>query len=234
MLGQEIYRIKSNTEFRTFVQASTFSEIVGGQASIAPVGSGISGFFVEAQMPNIIQTRTQSGEDVSGPKYQVNDYQIAASTHLANNELNSGNMIVGDKNGNIIPQKALKDVPDISVNLVKAWSMQESHAGTNGSILQVNNNGDFTPDKTAIGITKGATFSTNKEINLSIRYAIGKGFSSSPNYSKDGSGKIISRNWSWRGWNEAIKGYNGGGVKGYEKYIQTMLNQSRTPKPSNY
>ncbi|WP_228458398.1 RHS repeat domain-containing protein [Chryseobacterium hagamense] len=121
MLGQEIYRIKSNTEFRTFVQASTFSEIVGGQTSIAPVGSGISGFFVEAQMPNIIQTRTQSGEDVSGPKYQVNDYQIAASTHLSNNELNSGTMIVGDKNG----------------NLVKAWSMQESHAGTNGSIYKL-------------------------------------------------------------------------------------------------
>jgi len=234
MQGQEVYRIKSNTEFKTYVQASTFSELIGSNTSIAPFGSGISGYFVQAQMPNIIQTRTQSGEDVSGSKYQANDYQIAASTHLANNELNSGSMIVGDKNGNIIPQGALKDVPDISVNLVKAWSMQESHSGTNGSILQVNNNGDFTPDKTSIGITKGATFSTNQEVNLAIRYAIGKGFTSSPNYSKDGSGKIISRNWSWHGWNAAIKGYNGGGVQGYEKYIQTMVNESQKPKPSNY
>jgi RHS repeat-associated protein len=134
-------------------------------------------FFTEVAMPNIITERTQSGENVQGPEYQANDYQIAASTFLTNEELNSGNMVVADKGGNIIGQSDLKNVPDISPTMVKAWSMQESHAGVNGAILQVNNAGDFTPDKTAIGITKGAKFSTHQEINLAIRYAMGKGFS---------------------------------------------------------
>lgn len=143
-------------------------------------------------------------------------------------------MTVADRNGNIIPQNELTMVPDISVNLVKAWSMQESHAGTKGSILQVNNNGDFTPDKTAIGITKGATFSANMEIGLAISYAIGKGFTSTPNYAADKSGKIESRNWTWNGWEKAIKGYNGGGVKKYGEYVMQMLNESSKPKPQNY
>lgn len=225
--GQETNRIVSNTIFKTYVEDG---KIDFTRASI---------FHTEVQMPNIIQNRINengSSENVTGSKYQANDYQIAASTYLTNQELNSSffKPTVADRNGNIVPSSELSNVSNISVDTVKAWSMQESHAGVNGSILQVNNSGDFTPDKTAIGITKGATFSTHQEINLAIRYAIGKGFTSSPNYASDGSGNIISRNWSWGGWVKALNGYNGNGVPNYASKIQTMVNESKEPKPSNY
>ncbi|MFY7937495.1 MAG: hypothetical protein ACOVOQ_08960 [Flavobacterium sp.] len=224
--GQETYRIKSSTIFKTYVEDG---KIDFSRPNI---------FHTEAQMPNIIQYReNEKGklEDVSGSKYQANDYQIAASTYLTNQELNSSwKPIVSDRNGNIVPNNELNKVSNITVDQVKAWSMQESHAGVGGSILQVNNNGDFNPDKLMLGITKGATFSAHQEINLAIRYAIGKGFTSTPNYAGDGSGTIISRNWSWNGWTKALNGYNGNGVPNYARKIQTMVNESKEPKPSNY
>ena len=225
--GEETSRIKSNTVFKTYVE--------DGKVSLSrPYLT-----YKEVQMPNIIQTRVDEkgkSENVSDSQYQSNDYQIAASTFLTNQSLNEiFKPTVSDRNGNIVPNNELSKVPDISVDTVKAWSMQESHAGAKGSsILQVNNNGDFTPDKTTLGISKGATFTTHQEISLAIRYAIGKGFSSTPNYSSDGSGKIISRNWSWNGWTRALNGYNGGGVPNYAQKIQTMENQSKEPNPSDY
>jgi hypothetical protein len=224
--GQETNRIVSSTIFKTYVE--------DGKIDF----SRASAFHTEVQMPNIIQNRiNESGgsENVSGSKYQANDYQIAASTFLTNQELNSFfKPSVADRNGNIVPSSELSNVSNISVDKVKAWSMQESHAGVNGSILQVNNSGDFTPDKIAIGITSGATFSTHQEINLAIRYAIGKGFTSTPNYASDGSGSIISRNWNWGGWTKALNGYNGNGVPNYASKIQTMVKESKEPKPNNY
>ncbi len=215
MQGKEVSRIKSDTEFRTYVQNN-------------------DGTKVEVPMPNVIQTRTQSGENVTAPQYQKNDYQIAASTYLTNQELNSGNMVVGDRGGNIIPQPYLESVSDISVNMVKAWSMQETHAGLTGSILQVNNKGDFTPDKKALGMTKGATFTTHQEINLAIRYAIGKGFSiSGVKYSNQG--KTVTRDYRWNGWTSALKGYGPGSKNPkYQDYINTMMNESKKPTPTNY
>ncbi|MCD0479257.1 hypothetical protein LPB90_12390 [Chryseobacterium sp. LC2016-29] len=228
--GQEIHRIKSNTQFKTFVQATTFSEMTSLQATMGPMGSGTSGLFVEAQMPNVIQTREDNNgriENVSAPMYQENDYQIAASTHLTNNELNSGSMIVVDRGGNVIPQSSLSNVSDLSVNKVKAWSMQESHAGTdlNGAgILQVNVAGDFTKDKTGLGIIKGAVYSTHKEINLAIRYAIGKGFIS------NGKG-----NWNWKGWTEALRRFGPGSKDPkYQDRINGMEKNSKIPTPQDY
>lgn len=224
--GEETNRIKSNTVFKTYVE--------DGKVSLSRPYLN----YTEVQMPNVIQTRVDekgNQENVSGSEYQKNDYQIAASTFLTNQAL-SGDFkpTVSDRNGNVVPNNELSQVPSISVDTVKAWSMQESHAGTSGSILQVNNNGDFTPDKTTLGISKGATFTTHQEISLAIRYAIGKGFSSTPNYANDGSGTIVSRNWSWNGWTKALNGYNGGGVPNYAGKIQTMVNQSKEPNSSNY
>ena len=226
--GIETNRIKSNTQFVTFVEKG-----LNYDYSKDNFFNKFSN-YVQVQMPNVIQTRTQSNEDVTGPKYQVNDYQIAASTYLTNQELNSGNIIVADRGGNIIPQSNLTNVSDISVDTVKAWSMQESHAGTTGNILQVNNAGDYTNDKLALGITNDAVFSTHQEINLAIRYAIGKGFSvTGVVYSNNG--KTVNRTYEWKGWSEAIKGY-GPGAKNpnYQNYINTMQNESVEPKLKNY
>ncbi|GAA4149493.1 DUF6443 domain-containing protein [Chryseobacterium ginsenosidimutans] len=228
--GEEVYRIKSNTEFKTYVQATVLSEFGDPNRTTAPFNSGVSGVFVPAQMPNVIQTREDNNgrlEDVSGKEYQQNDYQIAASTHLTNNELNSGLMVVVDRGGHEISQNSLKNVEDISVNKVKAWSMQETHAGTEsnrGGILQVNVNGDFTPDKTGLGIKKGAVYTPHNQINLAIRYAIGKGFTA------DGKG-----NWNWNGWTEALKRF-GPNAKDprYQERINKMEVKSRYPGPVDY
>lgn len=216
--GQETNRIISNTVFKTYVQDNNVN-------FMRPYL-----FYAEAQMPNVIQNRVNNNggnEDVSGSQYQKNDYQIAASTYLTNQELNSGFMNVVDRGGHNIPSSNLVNVPDISVDTVKAWSMQETHAGTDlggSGILQVNVAGDHTADKSSLGITKGSVFSANSEINLAIRYAIGKGFSS------DGKG-----NYTWKGWDGALKGF-GPGAKdpNYVQKINTMQSESTEPTPTNY
>lgn len=216
--GVETKRIESNTVFKTYVE--------DGNVDLQRTYLN----YAEVQMPNVIETRVgNSGqiEDVSGSKYQANDYQIAASTYLTNKELNSGFMQVVNRGGNIIPSSNLESVPDISVDKVKAWSMQETHAGTdNGSsgILQVNVGGDYTNDKKGLGITKGATFSAHQEINLAIRYAIGKGFTS------DGKG-----NFTWQGWTEALRRFGPGSKdKEYQNKINAMEQNSREPNPTDY
>lgn len=218
MQGQETNRIESNTVFKTYVE--------DGNVDLSRTYLN----YAEAEMPNVMQTRVGNGgqiEDVTATKYQANDYQIAASTYLTNKELNSGFMQVVNRGGNIIPSSNLESVPDISVDKVKAWSMQETHAGTdNGSsgILQVNVGGDYTNDKAGLGITKGATFSAHQEINLAIRYAIGKGFTS------DGKG-----NYTWQGWTEALRRFGPGSKdKEYQNKINTMEQNSREPNPTDY
>ena len=224
--GEEVNRIESNTIFETYVMnKNADSHVMDGTHYLNKVG------WDKVKMPNIIQNRTQTNEDVTFPKYQENDYQIAASTYLTNQELNSES-IVGDRGGNIVPQEALLKVPDISPTMVKAWAMQESHSGVTGSILQVNNKGDYTKDKLSIGITKGSTLSAHQNINLAIRYLIGKGFTSTVKYSN--SGKTINRNYSWNGWNTALKFYNETGVKGYSNYINTMIKESKQGASENY
>ena len=216
--GQETSRVVSNTVFKTYVE--------DGNVNF----SRPQLTYAEAQMPNVIQNRVNNNggnEDVSGSQYQANDYQIAASTFLTNQELNSGFMNVVDKGGHNIPSSNLENVPDISVDNVKAWSMQETHAGTDlggSGILQVNVGGDHTPDKLGLGITKGSTFSAHGEINLAIKYAIGKGFSS------DGKG-----NYTWKGWDAALKGFGPGSKDpNYVKKINTMQSESKEPTAKDY
>lgn len=63
--AQEVYRIKSSTEFKTYIPAS--------------VGQGNGSGYQEAGMPKV-------AEGYEDPKYQANDYQIAASTAIFNNK----------------------------------------------------------------------------------------------------------------------------------------------------
>jgi len=220
--GQEVYRIESKILFVTLVQT--------GERKLSNGFTGLE----RAPMPNVIQTRPQSNEDVTAPKYQVNDYQIAASTFIANSKLKNGDMKVVDRGGDVIPQSDLENVEAITPTMVKAWSMQESHAGTNGAILQVNNAGDFSPDKAGLDIKKGTRYSTHEQINLAISYAIGKGFSVTGITYKD-QGKTKIKTYRWNGWTEAFRGY-GPGKKNphYQDYINTMVNESKPPNLTNY
>ena len=233
--GVEYHRVQSKTLFVTYVDVINKIEYFNPHYDAKSNSwqifeSRTITSQVKVPMPKIIQTRVDNNgrvEDVTNPKYQVNDYQIAASTFLTNNELKSGVMSVVDRGGNFIPSINLKVVPEIPVDRVKAWSMQETHAGTENDgagILQVNVVGDFTKDKTGLGITKGAVYSAHKEINLAIRYAIGKGFTS------DGKG-----NWTWNGWIEALKRFGPGSKDPlYQDKIMNMENQSKEPKPKDY
>jgi RHS repeat-associated protein len=133
--GTEVHRIKNDKVFETYIQSTTNA----GNPSQNTTG------WVSVPMPNIIQTRTQSGEIVSGAEYQANDYLIAARTGYFNQAKNAGTLELYTQGGNAAPQEFVKSIPDLDPTLVKAMTIQESHGGVTGitDIMQVNNGGDL-------------------------------------------------------------------------------------------
>lgn len=189
--------------------------------------------FSQVPMPNVIQERTQSGDDTTGFGYQKNDYIIAARTGLFNQTKNAGLLKLYTESGNEIPQEAVKNIPDLDPTLVKAMATQESNNGISGitDIMTANNNGDYDPYKTAYGLTKGETVDVNRSLYLGIRFLATKGFR---NGIKDGK-------FTFQGWFRAAGNYNGWGIENkleikikdratpsyYEKYIKTMVDESK-------
>ncbi|MBE4949564.1 hypothetical protein IMX10_12925 [Chryseobacterium culicis] len=220
--GVEVHRIKSDTQFKTYIQAST-------NASSNPAQSTAD--WKSVPMPNIIQHRPQSNEDVSGVAYQENDYQIAARTGYFNQAKNSGQLNLVTEGGNPIPTEATKDIPDLDPTLVKAVTVQESNAGTTGitDIMQANVPGDWSKMKSSYQLTKGEKTSETNSLYAGTRVLATKGFKGG--VSVDKSGKVT---YKFQGWAKAVEAYNGGGTAGYQKSVLQMKQESKKPKPSDY
>ncbi|WP_446661265.1 hypothetical protein [Chryseobacterium taihuense] len=153
-------------------------------------------------MPNIIQQRPQSGENVSGSAYQENDYQIAARTGYFNQSKNSGQLDLVTEGGNPIPQDAIKGIPDLDPTLVKAVTVQEPNAGTSGisDIMQANVPGDWSKIKSSYQLTKGEkTSETNSLFAVSkilAHYAGEKGISGYTGIYSGSRGSAITHPYS--------------------------------------
>lgn len=221
--GTEVYRVKSNTEFRTYIQATN-------NASNNPQVSTAG--WKEVPMPNIIQNK--GGENVSTPEYQANDYQIAARTGYFNQAKNSGKLNLFTEGGNPIPKEALKGVPDLNPTLVKAITIQESNGGTTGvtDIMQTNVKGDWHGGemKSNYSLKYGEGASVTNSLYAGTRILATKGFKGGVTYDAK-SGKVT---FKFQGWSEAVKNYNGGGVAGYQNSVLQMQQDSKKPNPTNY
>ncbi|VXC03113.1 RHS repeat-associated core domain protein-containing protein [Flavobacterium sp. 9AF] len=220
--GEEVHRIKSDSEFKTFIQSS------GNAQHPTKSSSG----WTEVSMPNIIQERTQTGENTTGASYQENDYIIAARTGLFNQTKNNGNLQLYTEGGAAIPKEVSSEIPDLDPTLVKSIAIQESHNGTTGvdDIMTANNPGDYKAYKTAYGLSNSESPNTNRSLYLGIRFLATKGFRGGVTYNKDTGEKT----YTFQGWNSAAGSYNGGGVEGYQGYVETMVNESKKPTSCDY
>ncbi|MDR6488484.1 RHS repeat-associated protein [Chryseobacterium vietnamense] len=221
--GVEVHRIKSDTQFKTYIQEST-------NASNNPAQSTAG--WKSVPMPNIIQHRPQSNEDVSGAAYQENDYQIAARTGYFNQAKNSGQLNLVTEGGNSIPTEATKGIPDLDPTLVKAVTVQESNAGTTGitDIMQANVPGDWSKMKSSYQLTKGEKTSETNSLYAGTRVLATKGFKGGVSVDS----KTGKATYKFQGWAKAVEAYNGGGTAGYQKSVLQMQQESKKPKPSDY
>lgn len=227
--GQEIKRIESNTEFKTYVvveERSMLQNLKSGE-SAATVS-----MVMEAAMPGV-------AAGYEAPVYQKNDYQIAASTFLMNREIakaemsgNTSNLPTPDNN-----HKIGTDLPGLlDVNVVKAMVLTESRGGTlsgatgtgTTDIMQSNVPGDWSKTKESLGLTKNQGMTPETSINAGVKLLFLKGMAS------DKGGLMNWRNGQNGDWSDAVKRYNGGGDPDYQKKIQEKLNSMTPATPSNY
>ncbi|KFF11062.1 hypothetical protein IW15_18065 [Chryseobacterium soli] len=222
--GQEVHRIKSNTQFKTYIQATA-------NASDYPQRN--SAGWKEVPMPNIIQSK--GGENVSGSEYQANDYQIAARTGYFNQAKNSGALDLVTEGGNPIPKEALKGIPDLDPTLVKAMTVQESNAGTTGTtdIMQTNVKADWQGGemKSKYGLKFGEGASVTNSLFAGTRILGTKGFKDGITYDS----KTGKSTFTFKGWLNAVGAYNStAGTPGYKQGVQTMQQNSKKPTPNDY
>jgi hypothetical protein len=110
--------------------------------------------------------------------------------------------------------------------------MEESKMGTaKGGMgtaktdpMQVNNNGDWSNDKTSVGLTKGQSMNAGISINAGVGMLVLKGMKSgaSGNYT------------TWRGDRNAVQKYNGGGNPSYVNDVFKYFNSVQSATRSNY
>jgi RHS repeat-associated protein len=221
--GNETKRIKSETEFKTYVQIG-----------VAPHWGGIGPLYAEAQMPNIIQEK--GNDNTTGPKYQEHDYQIAASTLIFNLEKNTGNLQLYTDGGDAIPKSANSQVPNLDPTLVKAIATNETGAGVTGlsDIMASNATGDWVDSKSVYGLEKGVTPTVKESVNAGIEMLASKGFKGGVTYDKTTG----QQTYTFQGWGAATTKYNGPGAAKYDQdytgRVQTMVTNAQTPKPENY
>ncbi|MCB0643517.1 MAG: RHS repeat-associated core domain-containing protein, partial [Phaeodactylibacter sp.] len=221
--GREIHRVKSNTEFRTFIQVGASSaNFKDGSNGFNPSG----GMFIEAPMPGV----ASGFEDA---KFQQYDHEIAAETAIFNYNLDkagAGGYVNGAAS---LPTKgegySLGSLPEgnLDVNLVKAMVLEESRAGnfTGGSgtgatdIMQVNNKGDWSELKPQLGLSYGQAMTPQSSVRAGLGLLFLKSMPANDN-------KVMNFS-SWNVW-----GYNGGGNPNYSAEVQKFLN-SMTPATNN-
>ena len=230
--GEEIYRVKTskvnatyvynlNTKAHLDISKYTNDQIVNAAQS-KKSGCG----WVFAEMPKVIQNRTQSKEDVSGQEYQVNDYVIAARTNLFNQSKNNGSIQLYTDGGDEIPKSTNNQIPDLDPTLVKAIAIQEKHNGVTGftDILSANNKGDFGKLKSKLGLTEdGPELSVSNSLYYGIRILASKGFKGGVTYDK----KTGDKTYTFQGWDEATKSFNGGGNEKYLDSVKKMVSDAK-------
>ena len=217
--GVEVYRIKNDNVYKTYIQTSK------SYYDPAKTNRG----WKEVPMPKIIQTRPSTHENVSDNKYQENDYLIAARTGYFNQAKKYGVLDLYAEGGKEIPTEAIKQIPDLDPTLVKAICIQESHAGLKSQdIMTSNNPGDWEDGKLkeAYGMKKTDNLDVSNSLYYGIRILATKGFKGGITYNKN-TGKL---SYEFRGWGSATNNFNGGGVKNYQKDVETMVKEA---KPRN-
>jgi len=184
-------------------------------------------------MPKSWMKRPGTNENVSGTAYQENDYLIAAETGYFNQQKNAGTVQLYTEGGNLILSESIKELSDLDPTLIKAMSIQESHAGTTGTvdIMQVNAKGDWDDTKTKYGLEKEKSVSSKSEsVIKGIRRLGTKGFKGGVTYDK----KTGKSTYTFQGWGSATNSYNGGGVPNYQEHVEQMVNESKTFTTSDY
>lgn len=125
-------------------------------------------------------------------------------------------------------------------SVVKAWALQESGGHreifTRGDMMQMNNAGDWAPEKEWFGVQRGERLSPEESLRAALQWAYYKGEETRP--IRDGR---ISDGWypTLRGgevlegyesrftsWTRALTRYNGGGVADYHGDIMRRLARS--------
>ncbi|MCL9807719.1 RHS repeat-associated core domain-containing protein, partial [Flavobacterium amniphilum] len=195
--------------------------------------------FTQVPMPNVISEKkgiTEEGisfsHDVSGPEYQELDYLIAARTGLFNQTKNNGLLTLYTEGGDLIPQEAIDDIDDLDPTLVKAIVMQESTMGKDDSkdIATANNPLDKGKYKNAYNLYEANLMNKNNSLYFGIRFLATKGFRKGVTYDR----KTGKKTFTFQGWSKAAGNYNGGGIEGYQEFIEDMINNSFSPTPDNY
>jgi RHS repeat-associated protein len=224
--GAEVHREANDKVFKTYIQATT-------NASKDPSKSTKG--WKEVPMPKVIQERTQTKEATTDPGYQKNDYLIAARTGYFNQAKNAGLLHLYTEGGIAIPQETIKSIPDLDPTLVKAMTIQESHAGITGitDVMQTNVGGDWDKGKLKpkYGLQKGVDPTVTNSLYAGIRILATKGFKGGVTYDK----KTGAQTFTFQGWFKAAAAYNSTkGTEGYKGFVETMINNSVTPTPSHY
>lgn len=218
MNGKEIGRRQSNTEFRTLVA-------IGFNPKYGENGQPFYN-YAQAPMPGVVK----GYED---PKFQKYDYAIAANTYLFNKDLEGKSNLPTPSDSHELGS----DLPGkLDVNTVKAMAIQESNSGNldgatgtgKTDIMQVNVKGDWTDVKSRIGLIKGETMTPEKSVGAGLDWLFMKGMGS------DGKGTMNWRSGKGGAWWDAIKRYNGGGVKNYDKQVKKKYDSIEMPNPENY
>ena len=176
--------------------------------------------WMQAEMPKII-----SGYGAA--KYQQYDYLIAAETSYFNQ----------NKNNDVTPKhtngKSIDDassVPDLDPTLVKSVIMEETHMGTdpghgsnNGlqDIMQANvwysaKSNDWSESKKQFGLTKQGGATPAQSVHAGIGILFQKGLCTN-----------VQGRTTFRGWDEAVKRYNGGGNPNYLREVKSFYNSAK-------
>lgn len=229
--GQEIRRVVSNTEFKTYVvyQGNALSANQSRTPGTAPASQTF-----EAPMPGVA-----AGYEAA--KYQQHDYQIAASTFILNKEVEKQGANFLGTTGDLPTASANHtlgtDMPGtLDVNTVKAMVLTESVAGTVSGVLgtgttdvmQVNNSGDWAAGKAQVGLSNGQAMTPGTSINAGVKWLFLKGMGS------DSQGVMNWRNGQGGDWSNAVSAYNGGGDPNYAKKVQDKENSMQPAQPRNY
>ena len=219
--GQEAARIKSSTEFRTYVVT-------------VPINPQKDFQIEEAPMPGV-------AKGFEAPVFQRYDYQIAATTFLMNKAIDAA--AAGDKSRLPTPDGSHhigSDLPQhLDPNLVKAMILNESDAGTiNGrtgtgktDVMQVNVPGDWASgqkEKERLGLSYKELMTPASSINAGVQLTFMKGMTS------DSKGTMNWGSGANGDWLNAAKRYNGGGDPNYSKKISDNMSSMTPAKPANY